>query len=218
VRESSSFLDATTKKPALLAHNAGTSGEAAVLFQSSSANDFTVLTLLKQQTGTGNYLVCQNINGGSLSAKCHINSNGAFVAGSDFAESLPARGGKARYSPGDVLSISTSRAGQVVKSRVARDRAVIGVYSTRPGFIGADKGGITRIGRDEIPVAITGIVPVKATAQNGAIRPGDLLTSSRLRGRAMKAGRNPAVGTVLGKALGFLARGRGTIKMLVMPR
>jgi hypothetical protein len=131
---------------------------------------------------------------------------------------LPARGDKARYQPGDVLSISTTRAGAVVRSQHARDRTVIGVYSTRPAVLGADKGGITRVGKDDVPVAITGIVPVKVTAQNGPIRPGDLLTSSGSPGRAMNAGRNPAVGTVLGKALGFLARGQGTIRMLVMPR
>jgi hypothetical protein len=34
----------------------------------------------------------------------------------------------------------------------------------------------------------------------------------------MNAGRNPAVGTVLGKSLGFLSHGQGVIKMLVMPR
>jgi hypothetical protein len=117
-----------------------------------------------------------------------------------------------------VLSISRTHAGQVLKSHKPFDPALIGVYSTRPAVIGADKGGITRVGKEEIPVAITGIVPVKATTVNGAIRPGDLLTSSSSAGRAMRAGPNPQVGTVLGKALGFLARGKGMIRMLVMPR
>ena len=38
------------------------------------------------------------------------------------------------------------------------------------------------------------------------------------RGRAMNAGRTPAIGTVLGKALGVLEHGSGTIPMLVMLR
>jgi hypothetical protein len=84
--------------------------------------------------------------------------------------------------------------------------------------LGADKGGITRVGRNDVPVAITGIVPVKVTAANGSIYPGDLLTSSNRPGRAMNAGRNPAIGTVLGKALGELEHGSGTIRMLVMLR
>ena len=140
------------------------------------------------------------------------------MAGSDFAESLPAVGGKAQLKPGDVLVISRGRPGSVERSRRAFDRAVIGVYSTRPGVLGADKGGVTRIGNEDVPVAITGIVPVKVSAENGAIRPGDLLTSARTPGRAMRAGLDPPTGAVLGKAMGFLAKGAGTIKMLVMQR
>jgi hypothetical protein len=34
----------------------------------------------------------------------------------------------------------------------------------------------------------------------------------------MNAGRNPAIGTVLGKALGVLEHGSGRIRMLVMLR
>ena len=74
------------------------------------------------------------------------------------------------------------------------------------------------MGEDEIPVAITGVVPVKVTAENGPIRPGDLLTSSSSVGKAMRAGMHPAVGTVLGKSLGFLSRRQGVITMLVMQR
>jgi hypothetical protein len=201
---------------ALQAEHAGTNGEAAWFRISNASNTNAVLRLVRP-TGTGDFLNCyqQGANAGQV---CHIDKNGTFMAGSDFAESLPARGGKARYQAGDVLSISRTKAGQVLKSHRPFDPALIGVYSTRPAVLGADKGGITRVGTQDIPVAITGIVPVKVTAQNGQIRPGDLLTSSGIPGRAMNAGRNPAVGTVLGKALGFLSRGQGTIKMLVMPR
>ena len=216
VRGTSSFEGTSS---ALQAENAGTSGEAAWLRLGDASNTSPVLSLIKQASGTGFFLKCWNeVSFNSFAAKCHIDANGTFVAGSDFAESLPVRGQKARYSPGDVLSVSTTHPGSVLRSQHARDRALIGVYSTRPAVLGADKGGITRVGKDEVPVAITGIVPVKATAQNGPIRPGDLLTSSSLSGRAMNAGRNPAVGTVLGKSLGVLRHGRGTIKVLVMLR
>ncbi len=86
---------------------------------------------------------------------------------------------------------------------------MIGVYSTRPRVLGADKGGITRIGRDEIPVAIVGIGPVNVTAKGDPVRRGDLLVSSALPGRAIRAGRNPRVGTVVGKALAELPSGGG---------
>jgi len=203
----------------LQAENTTGFGEAGWLRLGDATNPTAVLSLVKQATGSGDFLECfDESSGPSYAQKCHINKDGTFVGGSDFAESLPARGGKARYSPGDVLSISTKHAGMVVKSQHARDRALIGVYSTRPAVLGADKGGIARVGKEDVPVAITGIVPVKATTEQGTIHPGDLLTSSSIPGRAMNAGRNPAVGTVLGKALGFLDHGQGMVRMLVMPR
>jgi hypothetical protein len=216
VHDGTSFSDTSA---AVNAEQEGSSGEAGWLRIADSANTNAVLMLIKQSGGTGDFMKCYAQSGpGSYAQKCHVDANGTFQSGSDFAESLPARGGKAGYEPGDVLSMSLSHPGQVVRSAHARDRALIGVYSTRPAVLGADKGGVTRVGKNDVPVAITGIVPVKVTAQNGPIRPGDLLTSSRLRGRAMNAGRNPAIGTVLGKALGQLEHGTGTIKMLVMLR
>jgi hypothetical protein len=68
---------------------------------------------------------------------------------------------------------------------------------------------------DRVPLAIVGIVPVKVSAENGSILPGDLLVTSSTPGHAMKAGPNPPVGTVIGKALGTLAEGKGVIQMLV---
>jgi hypothetical protein len=202
---------------ALQAENSSGLGEAAWL-RVGVATTHAVVSLIKQSSGTGNFLTCWNEAGGSFSGKCHIDSAGTFVAGSDFAESLPARGSKSRYSPGDVLSISRIHPGQVERSHKPFDRALIGVYSTRPGVLGADKGGITRVGKNDVPVAITGIVPVKVSAENGAIYPGDLLTTASLPGRAMNAGLRPEIGTVLGKSIGVLERGQGVIKMLVMPR
>ncbi len=55
---------------------------------------------------------------------------------------------------------------------------------------------------------------IKVDASYGAIQPGDLLVSSPNPGYAMK-GTNPGVGTVIGKALGALAEGTGTIPVLV---
>ena len=176
-----------------------------------------MLALIKQASGTGDYLDCYSQAAG-FTHRCHIDANGTFVGNSDFAESLPAIGGKTRYSAGDVVVASVRRPGGVELSHRASDPTVIGVYSARPGVLGAAKDGGAYVARDEIPVAITGIVPVKASAENGAIRPGDLLTTARSAGRAMRAGRNPRTGTIVGKALGSLVRGRGLVKVLVMQR
>jgi hypothetical protein len=68
----------------------------------------------------------------------------------------------------------------------------------------------------KVPLAIAGIVPVKASAENGAITPGALLVASNTPGHCMLSGENPQVGTVLGKALEGLDQGTGMILMLVM--
>ena len=215
VRDTNSFHGTGA---ALQVEHAGTEGEAAWLRIVGSGSIAPVLNLLKHPDGVGNFLTCMNFDGTSTTAKCHIDKDGTFISGSDFAESLPARGSKSRYEPGDVLVASISHPGEIERSHRRSDRTVIGVYSTRPALLCATKGGFTRVGKNEIPVAITGIVPVKVSTENGTIHPGDLLTSSSLPGRAMDAGRNPAVGTVLAKSLGALARGRGMIRALVMLR
>ena len=149
----------------------------------------------------------------------HINLNGTYVAGSDFAESLPVRGDKSSYEPGDVLVVTARAAGAVEKSREPYDVRVVGVYSTRPGVLGAEKNGATRIDPGEVPVAIVGIVPTKVSAMNGPIRVGDLLTTSSTPGHAMRcANRAKCVGAIVGKALEPLAGGKGIIKVLVMLR
>jgi hypothetical protein len=57
-------------------------------------------------------------------------------------------------------------------------------------------------------------VPCKVSAENGTVRPGDLLVTSSTPGHAMRD-EKPEVGTVVGKALGTLASGTGVIEVLV---
>jgi len=72
-------------------------------------------------------------------------------------------------------------------------------------------------GKNAILVALTGTVPVKVTADNGSIKPGDLLVSSGKPGYAMKCSdRKSCVGSIVGKALGSLAEGDGMIRAAVM--
>ncbi len=129
----------------------------------------------------------------------------------DYAEMLPAVAG---LESGDVLIIGDD--GQLARSTQAYQTNVVGVYSTQPGFVGGApvEGPIT----GTIPLAIVGIVPVKVSAENGAIRPGDLLVASAIPGRAMTAGANPPVGTVIGKALEKFDGKIGVIKALVTLR
>jgi hypothetical protein len=69
----------------------------------------------------------------------------------------------------------------------------------------------------EIPVAIIGIVSCKVSTENGAITPGDLLTTSSTPGYAMKVtNRQAAAGAILGKALQSLASGTGMIHVMIL--
>jgi hypothetical protein len=67
-----------------------------------------------------------------------------------------------------------------------------------------------------VPVALMGKVYCKADAASSPINIGDLLTTSRTQGHAMRASDpSRAFGSVIGKALGSLARGQGMIPILV---
>jgi hypothetical protein len=143
-----------------------------------------------------------------VDASGNVTADGTITGGgADFAEMLPAG---ETLEPGDVLAIDA--AGEMVRSTAPFQTSVIGVYSTKPGFLG---GGPDAQGGDRAPLAVVGIVPVKATSEGGAIKPGDRLAASSIAGYAMNAGSDPPVGSLIGKALESLEGDRGTINMLV---
>jgi hypothetical protein len=66
------------------------------------------------------------------------------------------------------------------------------------------------------PIALSGRVYCWADASNGAIRPGDLLTTSATAGHAMKVTNNQkAYGAIIGKAMTELKSGKGLVLVLV---
>jgi hypothetical protein len=69
---------------------------------------------------------------------------------------------------------------------------------------------------DRLPIALMGKVYCKVDARHSSIEVGDLLTTSSIRGYAMKA-EDPmkAFGAVIGKALGSIKEGVGMIPVLV---
>jgi hypothetical protein len=68
----------------------------------------------------------------------------------------------------------------------------------------------------ETPVAMSGRVYVRCSAEGGAIRPGDLLTTAGTVGHAMRAGdATRSHGAVLGKAMTALDGGTGLVLVLV---
>jgi len=140
-------------------------------------------------------------------------ADGGWKGSADFAELMTVDGAVINYEPGDVLVISPSVDRSVALSSSANATSVIGVYSTKPGFIGSPNV-MAEATADEIPVAIMGIVPCKASAENGPIQRGDLLTTADTPGHAMRAS-DARIGTILGKALGDLESGTGTIEVLL---
>ncbi|UCC64972.1 MAG: hypothetical protein JSV36_08020, partial [Anaerolineae bacterium] len=173
---------------------------------------------LVQANSSGDFVVGASAYWGSRYWRVDRTGKGYFnggtqASGADFAEQLAVEGEEADYEPGDVLVISASADRTVELSSEPFATAVIGVYSTRPAVrAGAPDTDDPLAG---IPVAITGIAPCKASAENGPIQRGDLLVTSSTPGHAMRAGDSPAPGTVLGKAMQPLESGTGIIEVLV---
>src|SRR5512137_1064811 len=108
--------------------------------------------------------------------------------------------------PGDVLVISDFKDRTVEKSAAPYSQKVAGIYCEKPGIMGSTHP-LDDPKQNEIPLAVSGIVPCKVT---GSIKRGDLLTTSSIAGHAMKHPA-PKVGTILGKAFGEWNVGNGKI-------
>jgi hypothetical protein len=155
-------------------------------------------------------------NGGDL----HVGT-AVFVAGTklDLAEVTPVRPGE-HLEQGDVVVIDREEGTRVSRSTRPYDSAVYGIvssYQQAAMVIGAH-GGPEEMARaqDKLPVALAGRVKVKVSAENGAIRAGDLLTTSSTPGHLMRCedpGRHH--GAIAGKALEPFAGETGVITVLV---
>jgi|SRR5271166_1179472 len=140
---------------------------------------------------------------------------GTQTGGADFAESVVASPSEPRLEPGDLLVVDVNAKRQLKLSSESYSTLVAGIYSTKPGVL-ATPHTLGETAANEIPLAIVGIVPCKVTAENGSIRPGDLLVTSSTPGYAMKGSdRSRMLGAVVGKALEPLADGKGVVQVLV---
>jgi hypothetical protein len=116
--------------------------------------------------------------------------------------------------PGTVMVLDDS--GYLRASVKSYDRKVAGVVAgagdLRPGLILGRRPGKT----DRVPIALLGKTYCKVDAQFAPIAVGDLLTTSSTIGHAMRAS-DPAqaFGSIIGKALGPLPSGTGSIPILV---
>ncbi len=137
------------------------------------------------------------------------------VRGADVAEGFDQTDGSAA-EPGTVMVIDEANPGDVKPSAIAYDRKVAGVISgaggVRPGLKLTQEG----VADGNNLIAMAGRVYAKASAENGVITPGDLLTTSNTAGHAMRADdTGPERGVILGKAMTELKEGTGLVLVLV---
>jgi hypothetical protein len=134
--------------------------------------------------------------------------------GADIAE--PFQMSSSEIPKGAVVVIDAQKPGHLKMSQMAYDTRVAGVVSGANGIkpgISLHQEGALEGGEN---VALSGRVYVQADATSGAIRPGDLLTTSDTPGHAMKViDHAKAQGAILGKAMTELNEGKGMVLVLV---
>ena len=92
--------------------------------------------------------------------------------------------------------------------KASSDGMLLGVVSAAPGMT----LGLDGRGKDRVPVALAGRVPVKISPVNGGIRAGTVLAPSPVPGRAARAIRS---GQVLGFALEDAAPGADAVSCFI---
>ena len=156
----------------------------------------------------------------TISIDADVNGKGRIITeelqitgGADLVESFHT---DRHCDPGTVVVIDSEHAGALTVAEMPYDRRVAGVVSGAGGLVAGLSMGQEGVASGDTSVAMTGRVYVKSSAENGAIRPGDLLTTAALDGHAMKA-TDPAraFGATIGKAMSPLDEGTGLVLVLV---
>ncbi len=111
---------------------------------------------------------------------------------------------------GDVLVVNEE--GLIEKSFFASSPYVVGIVSTKPAHV------LRGMIKESVPVALSGVVPCNVVAENGFIKPGDLIVSSSKEGYGMKATPDVRPGAVVAKALERQMEDEDVILVLVMLR
>lgn len=137
-----------------------------------------------------------------------------ITGGADLAEPFAMK--EEELEKGSVVVIDDEHPGRLKRSTSAYDTRVAGIVSGANGVnpgIALHQQGALEGGQN---VALSGRVYVQADATGGAIRPGDLLTTSDTPGHAMKVTEHTrAQGAILGKAMSPLEEGTGMVLVLV---
>jgi parallel beta-helix repeat protein len=152
----------------------------------------------------------------ALSVVGNIAASGTITGGvgsPDYAENITAS--DSSIGAADVVSADPNNPGSVIKADSPYETGLVGIISTHPGFVtNADASTVIGGTADatQVPLALSGRVPVNASNINGAIEPGDYLTSSSIPGVAEKA---TEAGPVIGKALAAFDAQSGTVLVFI---
>lgn len=238
IEQNWAFLDSDIPRQLAITGVAGASGAdgtpPVLSLGVHSLRNFAAISV-QGQPGNSRALALNPIGGGvavntTETAGAALNVSGStrtstltITGGSDLAEPFPASPSPAvEPEPGMVLSIDPEHPGALRVATEAYDTKVAGVYSGGNGLptgmlMGKEGCGLTAQGDDKLPLAMTGRVWVFADESNGAIRPGDRLTSSgKTPGHAMKVtDEAKAPGSVIGKAMTGVDKGTGMVLVLV---
>jgi hypothetical protein len=159
---------------------------------------------------TGTVTVGNIVNGGTSavgnigSTTVPFNTIFAKATSAQYADLAENYLADAAYAAGTVVSFGGDL--EITASTADGDTRVAGVVSTNPSYL--MNGGL--VGDNVVAVALTGRVPCRVT---GNVRKGDLMVSNG-DGTA-RAEANPAVGTVIGKALADFDGVTGVIEVVV---
>jgi hypothetical protein len=140
-----------------------------------------------------------------------------ITGGADLSEQFQVSPSKESPKPGMLVCIDPQNTGELTVCSKSHDRTVAGVISgaggVKPGML---MGQDNSIADGDHPVALTGRVWCWGDATSGAIRAGDLLTTSDAPGHAMKVtNHTEAQGAIVGKAMSSLDEGKGLVLVLV---
>ena len=194
-------------------------------------NDSTAtISLIADENVWGGSTVILKDASGQATIELDASHGGADGAGRVITDELQIMGGSdlseyfdidhcehTEIIPGMVVSISPDGSGNLRLTTKAYDRTVAGVISGANGVrTGLMMGQESSIAHGDTPVVLAGRAYVWADATFGSIVPGDLLTTSDTPGHVMKVNDyHQAQGTILGKAMTRLEKGKGFVLVLV---
>ena len=182
--------------------NSANTDSRALYVQNASSNANAVAFMTDGRVGINDptpstYVLTVDWNGDGNNY-AYVNNSNAWTSGSaDYAEYYYTK--DTDLEPGETVCIDTDRENAVKRCENEADNNLMGIISTSPAFLGNAPGDEKRQDNPNyVIVAMLGQVPAKVTNENGAIEPGDSLTSADKSGYIMKADDgDPTVGVAL---------------------